>query len=207
MGPGFWDERYGGEEFAYGTAPNDFLAANVGYLPAGGRILLPGDGEGRNSVWLAEQGFHATAVDFSAAGLDKARALAAERGVTIDTVHADLAEWAWPEGEYDGVVAIFCHLPPEHRFRIHRAMLAALRPGGRLLLEAYRPEQLDYRTGGPPVAEMLYGREAIEADFAAARILGLTEAVRPVHEGRYHHGEGAVIQLVAERTGEAPPPD
>ena len=199
MATGFWDERYGDDEFAYGTAPNDFLVETVDYLPPGGRILLPADGEGRNSVWLAEQGFRPVAVDFSAAGLEKARALAADRGVTIETVQADLTDWEWPEEEYDGVVAIFCHLPPEHRRRLHRAMLAALRPGGRLLLEAYHPDQLNYRTGGPPVAELLYSREAIEEDFTDATILAIAEKVRPVHEGRYHHGEGAVIQLVAER--------
>lgn len=201
MGPGFWDERYGGDEFAYGTAPNDFLAANVDQLPPAGRILLPGDGEGRNSVWLAEQGFRPTAVDFSAAALAKARDLAAARGVTIDTVQADLTAWDWPADAFDGVVAIFLHLPPDHRHRIHRAMLAALRPGGRLLLEAYRPEQLNYATGGPPVPELLYTREALAADFGQATVLSLAETVRPVHEGRYHHGEGAVIQLVAERSG------
>jgi SAM-dependent methyltransferase len=199
MGPGFWDERYAGEEFAYGTAPNDFLVDQVDRLPPGGRILLPGDGEGRNSVWLADQGFRPTAVDFSAAGLAKARDLAAARGVTIETVQADLTEWDWPAAAFDGVVAIFVHLPPEDRRRVHGAMLAALRPGGRLLLEAYRPAQLDYGTGGPPVPEMLYTREALAADFADARIQNLTETVRPVHEGRHHHGEGAVIQLVAER--------
>lgn len=196
---GFWDERYGGEEFAYGTAPNDFLVANAGYLPPGGRILLPGDGEGRNSVWLAEQGFSPTAVDFSAAGLAKARALAAARGVAIETVHADLTEWDGPTAAFDGVVAIFLHLPPAQRRPVHRALLAALRPGGRILLEAYRPEQIAYRTGGPPVAEMLYSRAALEEDFAGAAILSLTEEVRTVAEGRYHHGEGAVVQLVAER--------
>ena len=199
MGPGFWDERYAGEAFAYGTTPNDFLVDSVGYLPEGGRILLPGDGEGRNSVWLAEQGFYPTAVDFSVSGLEKARNLAATRGVTIDTVQADLTEWDWPTAAFDAVVAIFVHLPPAHRQRVHRAMLAALRPGGCLRLEAYTPAQLDYGTGGPPVEEMLYPREALEADFHEARILSLQETVRPVHEGRYHFGEGAVVQLVAER--------
>jgi len=195
----FWDDRYAADEFAYGTAPNDFLRANAGYLPAGGRILLPADGEGRNSVWLGEQGFQPTAVDFSAVGLEKARNLAAERGMAIETVQADLTDWEWPRDAYDGVVSIFCHLPPEQRRPVHRAMLAALRPGGRILLEAYTPDQLAYGTGGPPVAEMLYSRAALEADFADAAILSVEETVRPVVEGRYHHGDGAVIQLVAER--------
>ena len=199
MSGSFWDDRYAGDEFAYGTEPNDFLAENVGYLPAGGRILLPADGEGRNSVWLAEHGFAPVAVDFSAMGLEKAQSLAGERGVSIETVCADLIEWEWPCGSFDGVVAIFCHLPPEARRTVHRAMLAALRPGGRLLLEAYTPAQLEYGTGGPPVEEMLYARELLEEDFREANILALTEMVRPVLEGRYHHGEGAVIQLVAER--------
>jgi SAM-dependent methyltransferase len=195
----FWDDRYAADEFAYGTAPNDFLRANADHLPAGGRILLPADGEGRNSVWLGERGFQPTAVDFSAVGLEKARNLANERGAAIETVQADLTDWEWPREAYDGVVAIFCHLPPGQRQAVHRAMLAALRPGGRLLLEAYTPDQLAYATGGPPVAEMLYSRATLEADFADAARLSLEAKVRPVFEGRYHRGDGAVIQLVAER--------
>ncbi|MFA9462503.1 class I SAM-dependent methyltransferase [Thiohalorhabdus sp. Cl-TMA] len=199
MSTSFWDERYQAREFAYGTAPNDFLVENAAYLPPRGRLLLPADGEGRNSVWLAERGYRPTAVDFSSVGLEKARTLAAERGVAIETVHTDLTDWDWPEDTFDGVVAVFCHLPPGHRQYVHRAMLGALRPGGRLLLEAYTPDQLAYRTGGPPVEEMLYSRAALEEDFAGAAILHLEEKVRPVMEGKYHHGDGAVIQLVAER--------
>ena len=125
----------------------------------GMRALVPGDGEGRNGVWLAEQGLEVVTVDLSAAGVEKAKRLAAKRGVRIDAIQADLATWAWPVGEFDVVAAIFLHLPPDIRRPVHRNMLRALRPGGLLVIEAYRPEQVQYRQthgskGGPPAAEI-----------------------------------------------------
>jgi len=199
VNPEFWDTRYDSEQFAYGTAPNAFLRARALRLPAGGRLLLPGEGEGRNGAWLAEQGFAVAAVDYSATGLEKARALAEERGVTIDTGHADLTTWDWPESAFDGVAAIFFHLPEEYRRPLHRAMLNALRPGGRLLLEGFTKDQLDYGTGGPPVPEMLFDPAELEEDFAAARLLELETEVRRLDEGPYHNGQAAVVHLVAER--------
>src|SRR4051794_5931764 len=141
----FWDERYRDEAYVYGEAPNEYLAAQFGRLRTGMRALVPGDGEGRNGVWLAEQGLDVVTVDLSEAGVNKARQLAAKRGVRITAIQADLTAWAWPVAELDVVAAIFLHLPPDIRCPIHRAMLAALRPGGLLIIEAYRPEQIQYR--------------------------------------------------------------
>jgi cyclopropane fatty-acyl-phospholipid synthase-like methyltransferase len=199
MDPHFWNQRYGDDHFAYGTAPNDYLQRRVGALPAGGHVLLLGEGEGRNGVWLAEHGFAVTLVDQSRAGLDKAQRLAAERGVSVETIEADLTAWQWPEAAYDAVVAIFLHLPPEHRGDVHRRMVHALKPGGRLLLEGFRKEQLEYSSGGPPVAEMLFQRSDLEVDFAGAEIRELEEEVRELDEGPYHQGPGALIHLIAER--------
>jgi len=198
---GFWDERYAEPGYAYGTEPNAFLAAQQARLRPGGRALVVADGEGRNGVWLARQGLAVLSVDASGVGLAKAQALAATYGVTIDTLQADLTTWDWPLAEYDVVVAIFAHFRPEHRARLHASMVAALRPGGMVILEAFTPAQLGYASGGPRDPEMLYSADLLRADFAAAEILLLDETLTELDEGRYHRGTGAVVRMLARRPG------
>ena len=194
-----WDERYSAEGYVYGTEPNGFLAAKADLLPAG-RVLCLGEGEGRNAVWLAEQGFEVTAVDASAVGLHKARALAAERGVRITTVHADLADFVIEPAAWDGIVSIFCHLPPALRAQVHRRCVAGLRPGGVLLLEAYTPDQVGRGTGGPPTAELMMDAETLRLELAGLDLLELSETEREIHEGVFHNGLGAVVQLVGRKS-------
>ncbi|MCB0943304.1 MAG: class I SAM-dependent methyltransferase, partial [Mycobacterium sp.] len=147
MGQPSWDARYQGDDFVYGTAPNDFLRDQITRLPVG-KVLCLAEGEGRNAVFLAERGFTVTAVDMSPVGLEKARRLAEQRGVALDTVVADLADFRLEPGAWDGIVSIFAHMPPAARRHLHHEVVAGLRPGGVFVLEAYRPEQLDYGTGG-----------------------------------------------------------
>jgi cyclopropane fatty-acyl-phospholipid synthase-like methyltransferase len=196
---GFWDERFGEPGYAYGTEPNAFLVSCRSLLKPGMKTLAVADGEGRNGVWLAQQGLEVLSVDGSGVGLAKARALAAERGVAIRTELADLTSWQWPQAGYDLVAAIFIHFPPEHRARMHRAMLEALKPGGVLIMEAFTPEQLKYRTGGPPVAEMLYTAPMLRTDFAGAEIVSLEETLTDLAEGPYHRGRAAVVRLILRR--------
>lgn len=193
-----WDQRYSAEEYVYGTEPNGFLVSKADLLPAG-RILCLGEGEGRNAVWLAEQGHEVTAVDASGVGLHKARALAAARGVRITTVQADLALFPIEPGAWDGIVSIFCHLPPALRAEVHRRCVAGLRPGGILLLEAYTPGQVGRGTGGPPTAELMMDAETLRLELAGLELLELAETEREIHEGTLHNGVGAVVQLVARR--------
>ncbi|HEX9625935.1 MAG TPA: class I SAM-dependent methyltransferase [Acidiferrobacterales bacterium] len=195
----FWDQRYAGEDYAYGTEPNAFLVSQAGRLAPGLRVLAVGEGEGRNAVWLAGRGLEVLAVDGSVVGLAKARALAAERGVSIATEHADLTAWRWPRAGFDAVIAIFVHFPPAERARMHAAMFAALKPGGLLILEAFTPEQLQYRTGGPPVRGMLYDAAMLRGDFPGAEIVLLEETLADVREGAYHHGRAAVVRAVLRR--------
>jgi len=164
-----------------------------------GRVLCLGEGEGRNAVWLAQQGRDVTAVDAAEVGLEKARRLADARGATINTVHADLADFEVEPQHWDVIVSIFCHLPPELRHDLHRRCLQGLRPGGVILLEAYTPAQLDYRTGGPPTAEMMMDAKSLRQDLAGLEFLHLQECVRDVHEGEFHHGAGAVVQALARK--------
>lgn len=195
----FWDAKYADDAFFYGRQANAWLTSRGHHLRPGMRALSVADGEGRNGVWLAEQGLAVTAVDASAKGIAKARALAAERGVAVAHVQADLRHWAWPEAMFDVAVAIFAHFPPEDRPAIHRKMLKALVPGGLVLLEAYSPYQHLHRTGGPPDLDMLYTAWRLQQDFAGAEILEVAEVTTELDEGPGHHGTSAVVRLVARR--------
>ncbi|PCC71572.1 Methyltransferase domain-containing protein [Nannocystis exedens] len=195
-----WDERFQDPEYVFGKAPNAFLAGKAHLLRPGARALVLADGEGRNGVWLAERGLDVLSVDVSSAAQDKARALAAERGVHVRFEQADLAAWDMGRARFDLVVAIFIQfaLPPL-RDQLLTRMQAALAPGGLLLLEGYRPEQLGYRTGGPPVPEYMYTAELLRRVFAELTILELVERDVELHEGHGHRGMSALIDLVARK--------
>ncbi|MBS1245925.1 MAG: SAM-dependent methyltransferase [Proteobacteria bacterium] len=201
MSTDFWNSRYAEPGYAYGTEPNAFLVSQKKYLKPGGKALAVADGEGRNGVWLAQQGLDVLSVDASEVGLRKTQELAADRGVAIRTEKVDLTTWKWPEQKFDVVAAIFIHFPPEVRARMHRRMFEALKPGGVLILEAFTPEQLTYKSGGPPVAEMLYTADMLRIDFAGGEILFIEEAIAELTEGNYHRGAGAVVRLVLRRPG------
>ena len=193
-----WDERYATDEYLYGTEANTFLTSVIDRIPPG-RVLCLAEGEGRNAVWLAEQGRSVTAVDASPVGLDKARQLAAARGVYIDAVVADLADYPIPADHWDAIVSIFCHLPPDLRLDLHRRSVRGLRPGGVFVLEAYTPAQLRHRTGGPPNEAMLMTLAGLRQELAGLDFVHAVECEREVVEGRLHHGLGAVVQVVAIR--------
>jgi SAM-dependent methyltransferase len=197
----FWDQRYREPGFAFGEAPNTFLAAQRSMFKPGMRALVPGDGEGRNGVWLAELGLNVTTVDASAIGVHKANMLAAERGVTIDAQQSDLTTWQWPTATFDVVASIYLHFPPEIRARMHAQMLMALKPGGHLVLEGYTPRQLAHRfagsVGGPTDRGMLFEPNDLKSDFAGADILRLEEMEVTLDEGSRHRGRSSVVRLIA----------
>lgn len=193
-----WDERYSADEYAYGKEPNDFLREHARLLPMG-RVMCLAEGEGRNAVYLAEQGYQVVAVDSSSAGLKKAGQLAAERDVKIETHHIDLEFFDLGHEQWDGIVSIFCHLPPTLRQKVHAQVVQGLKPGGVLLLEAYTPRQLEFKTGGPAVAEMTMTRDSLIQELEGLDIIELDELDREVHEGPYHNGMGAVVQLIARK--------
>jgi 2-polyprenyl-3-methyl-5-hydroxy-6-metoxy-1,4-benzoquinol methylase len=193
-----WDQRYDSKAYAYGTQPNDFLVSMFSDLPTG-KILCLAEGEGRNAVWLAEQGNEVTAVDASEIGLQKARDLAEKRGVKITTVHADLADYDIGNQQWDAIILIFCHLPPKLRKSVHRRCVEALRVKGMILLEAYTPLQLKYKTGGPPTADMMMNVQSLSVELISLEFLHLQECVREIHEGEFHNGTGAVVQVLAKK--------
>ncbi len=195
-----WDERYGVDGFAYGTEPNDFLREVAPRLKKG-RVLSLGEGEGRNAVFLAGQGFDVTGVDGSRVGLEKARRLAAERGVRLETVQADLADFTITPGAWDAIVSIWCHLPRAVRAAVHAQVVKGLAPGGAFVLEAYRPKQLEYKTGGPPSVDLLPTLEELKQELSGLDFEIGRELDRDVREGRYHGGLSAVVQVLAVRRG------
>ncbi|MEM9562927.1 MAG: class I SAM-dependent methyltransferase [Actinomycetota bacterium] len=196
-----WDQRYDSADgYLFGTRPAAFLTANAERLTAGASALVVADGEGRNSVYLAEQGVEVTAMDISSVGATKARALATERGVTVDVRVADVLDWRWEPEAYDLVVAVFIQfLHPEQRSEVFAGMTRTLRPGGRLLLHGYRPEQLSYGTGGPPLVECLYTEELLTAAFADLEIERLAGYDADIEEGTGHVGRSALIDLIARK--------
>ena len=199
MNNDFWDSRYGEEGFAYGTTPNTFLSSFSEIFKAGQKVLVIGDGEGRNGVWLAEQGCAVVSVDSSKVGVEKAQNLATEKGVEIEAVCADLNTWDWPESAFDFVVIIYVHFPPDVRELLHHKVVSTLKPDGQLIMESFTPEQLNYSSGGPPVLEMLYTAEMMKDDFKLLEIQQLEECVTELNEGKYHCGEGAVVRLLATK--------
>ncbi|MCC7346693.1 MAG: class I SAM-dependent methyltransferase [Variibacter sp.] len=192
-----WDQRYAREDYIFGTEPNAFLAAQRDRLRPGLKALTLADGEGRNGVWLAEQGLDVLALDFASAALEKARRLASARGVALRLEQADLHAWAWPAAAFDVVAAIFIQFSaPPQRQRIFDGIKQALKPGGLLLMQGYRPEQLGYGTGGPPDAERCYTRALLEQAFGDFTSLEIAEHDSVLAEGCWHVGKSALIDLV-----------
>jgi len=195
-----WDTRFGGEDYHFGTAPNRFLASQAGLLAPGMRALCVADGEGRNGVWLARQGLRVTAFDFSPVGVEKARRLAREAGVTLEHHVADVDAWDWDARRFDLVVVIFTQFAtPPQRERMFAGIVRALAPGGLLLLQGYTPKQLAYGTGGPKHVENLYTGALLREAFAALEILHLAEHEEAVDEGHGHRGMSALIDLLARK--------
>jgi SAM-dependent methyltransferase len=194
-----WDERFSQAEPVYGDEPNDFLREQVARFQPGAKILVPGDGYGRNGVWLAKQGFLVHTVDLSAVGVERARKTAEAAGVVMKVECADLSIWDWPKDWFEGLFAIFLHLPGELRAKVHAAMLRAVRPGGLVLLQAFATGQLRHTSGGPKQVELLYTAEILRKDFAGAKVLELEEKETEIREGHLHSGRAAVVQGVFQR--------
>ena len=193
-----WNDRFAVAHYVYGESPNDFLAAMAPQIPAG-PVLCLAEGEGRNAVHLAALGHCVTAVDQSEVGLAKAHHLAVRRSVEIETVAADLATYRITPNSWSGIVAIFVHLPPALRRKVHADAVLGLRPGGVLILEAYTPTQLAFRTGGPKSPELLMTLASLREELAGLEFMVAHELERDVIEGCDHTGRSAVAQILARR--------
>jgi len=195
-----WDERYARQEYIYGTEPNSFLKEQLTKLIPG-RILFPAEGEGRNAVYAASQGWQADAFDQSTEGQKKAFHLAAAKGVTINYSIQSLDSWNPEPDQYDSIALIFVHLPDGLRQQVHKAAIRALRTGGTLILEAFSVNQLDRNSGGPKTLDLLFTKEQVESDFKNLAIAMLSETQVILDEGPLHQGLADVIQFVGLKSG------
>lgn len=201
----FCDQQFSVSDFRYGQQPNRFLCEQAERFTPGSRVLLPGDGEGRKSVWLAEQEHHSTAMDSSSVGLEKAVSLAEQRGVSIAVIHADLVDWVPEPASYDAIVLTYVHLLAEFRQLAHQRLAAALRPGGLSILEAFHPLQLGYQSGGPKSQAMLYSADMIRADLYKLVVPAFEEIMAwegevMLDEGSGHQGLAYLTRYIARRT-------
>src|SRR5215467_11200475 len=195
-----WEARFGSSDDAFGKEPNYFLASCKPLLPRSGKVLAVADGEGRNGIWLAEQGLDVLSIDFSPSAQRKAQALARERGVTVSFVETDVHAFDYPEAAFDVVVEIFTQFSsPAERALKWAGMRKALKPGGLLIIQGYTPKQLQYGTGGPKQIENLYTRAMLEEAFRGFHDLTIVEEELELHEGTSHGGMSAVINLTARK--------
>ncbi len=194
-----WERRFGStDDYLFGTAPNAFLAAEAHRIAPGARVLAVADGEGRNGVFLAGRGAIVHAVDGARAAIAKSKRLAANRGVSLTWEQADLTKWHWPVSAYDVVVAIFVQfVTPTEQPAFFMHLQAALKPGGLLLLEGYRPEQIANHTGGPSDPAHLYTETLLRQAFAGMTIEALRSRDAMIEEGTGHAGMSALIDLIA----------
>ncbi len=194
-----WQGRYAVDEYIFGEEPNVFLSKQKYLLPKSGKCLAVADGEGRNGVWLAEQGLDVLSIDFSENGQEKAKALAKKRGVTNITFElADVHNWTYPPEAFDVVVEIFTQFSdPKQRAQKWAGMRRTLKTGGLMLIEGYTPKQLEYGTGGPKELDHLYTREMLLAEFGSFNKVVMSDYEAMMSEGSRHAGMAAVIDLVA----------
>ena len=195
-----WDQRYDRPDYLFGEEPNAFLARQAELVKRHKQALAVADGEGRNGVWLAEQGLQVTSIDASAVALAKAERLAARKHVSVTAQRIDIADYDWPAERFDLVVAIFFQFaPPALRDEIFAGIIRTLTPGGTLLLQGYRPEQLAYGTGGPQQVEQLYTEALLRDRLAELDIINLACHDSELQEGAGHGGMSALIDLVARK--------
>lgn len=195
-----WNRRFNDPGYLFGTEPNAWLRQHAGVWKAGERILSVADGEGRNSVWLAQQGLSVDAFDIADIGVTKARELAAQRGVSVNYAVGGCDSFVWPQAMYDGVAAIFVQFAdPDMRARLFANIKRCLKPGGTLVLQGYTPKQLDYKTGGPPLIGHLYTEALLREAFDDLDLVLMREYEDVLSEGSGHSGRSALIGLVARR--------
>lgn len=195
----FWNQRYSEENFVYGVAPNRFFAEQLQELTIG-KLLLPAEGEGRNAVFAAKLGWQVTAFDFSSAAKEKALKLAELNNTTIDYDVAELTAFNAPENSFNAIALIYVHMQPNIRQILHKQAAKWLKPGGKLILEAFNKKQLQNSSGGPKDEEMLYDRPTLKGDFYDAfKIDYCGEVTLFLNEGEYHKGKADVVRLIATK--------
>lgn len=198
-GSEFWNERFKNQDYMYGVHVNDFLKEQAHRIEEGGKVLNLAEGEGRNAVYLAEQGYDVRGVDFSAHGRDKAMKLAQQRNVVIAYELADLTTYDMGASNWDAIVSIFCHMHETERPGLYRSIKQALKPGGLFVQEVYNKKQLAYGTGGPGDPAHLGSLQELKEAFEGFEVILAQDIEREIHEGEFHFGNSAVTQFIARK--------
>lgn len=194
----FWNERYGAEVYAYGTKPNDFFKDQLDKL-SGKRLLLPAEGEGRNAVYAAQNGWEVKAFDTSEKGREKALKLASENKVSIDYEVAGFDQFKAESNTFDVIALIYAHVPSQQRKAYFQKCIAWLKPGGTLILEGFSKQQLGLESGGPKALEMLFSIEELTDELEGLTFEATSEERISLNEGEFHVGEGEVVRMVAKK--------
>jgi len=194
----FWDERYNESEFAYGCKPNQFFEQNLPIIPKG-KILFPAEGQGRNAVFAAQQGYEVFAFDISDSGKQKAEQLAKDNHIKIYYQVGTLAELNYPEKSFDAIVLIYAHVPIEIRKEFHQQLIRLLKPNGVIIFEAFSKEQLKFQSGGPKSLDMLFSDEDVKEEFNGIHFDYLATEIIHLNEGKYHQGPGSVVRFIGKK--------
>ena len=193
-----WDERYSSPEYIYGTEPNEYFRLYLSETAAG-KLLLPGDGEGRNAVFAARSGWEVDAFDASSVGKRKALKLAELNHTSINYTVSDISGYPYPVNHYDLVGIFFVHLPYPLREFFHKKLGSSLKPGGKIIMECFEKEQISLTSGGPKSPELLYSLDEIRGDFSGLNIIEMKKQEIFLNEGPLHQGRAMVIRILAEK--------
>lgn len=205
---GDWDQRYAVSDSRglFDPSPSELLTRYRQYFSAGMSALMLGDGEGRNGIWLAEQGLRVTSVDIAATALQRAQERAASRGVSLHTVCADVTTWTWPKQPFDIICSIFLHLPAAQRRPLHHAMWQHLKPGGLIVIEGFHTVQATLNSGGPRDSDLLLDEDGLREDFCGGQysteIVTLTRVTTQVQMNQHNQGDGAALHFIARRAAD-----
>ena len=197
-----WNERYLGDDYAFGTEPNEFVLSVAHHLPRKGKALDLATGEGRNGIFLAQHGLEAEGVDMSEVGLAKAARLAAEKGVSFVTRVVDITTMAIPEAHYQVIASVFCHFPEPQRSDLARRIIEGLAPGGYFVGVYYHPEQVMLGTGGPSDPERLGTLREMVDTFEGLEWIVVEHVRREVREGSRHQGMSSLVHLLGRKPQE-----
>lgn len=194
-----WDQRFDSDEYKYGKDPNEFLKNNFTVIPKG-NVLCVGEGEGRNAVFLAKNGYHVTALDYSITGLKKVEVLAKENNVDIELIHSDVTKYNFKHNQWHGVISIFCHIHKDFRKNLNQNCVKSLLTNGIFFLEGYSPNQLKYQTGGPKDKDLLMNLTEVKNELKGLDFIISHEIKREIYEGSMHNGLSSVIQIIGKKT-------
>ena len=199
-----WDKRYAGEEYAYGTAPNNYFKGAIDKYKLEGKMLLAAEGEGRNAVYAAKSGLEVTAFDISEEGKKKALKLAEKENVKIEYQVGDLFDLDLINEQFDSAALIFAHFTPDIVEKYHKKIAELIKPDGMLILEGFSTTHLalkkvDPDVGGPDDVEMLFSKKSIKSHFPDFKIIQLDEMKIKLKEGEFHNGIGKVVRFIGKK--------